>query len=232
VTTDEQKRAAAEAAVERYVRSGMCIGLGSGSTAYWAVRKVGERVAEGESIAAVATSQTTEDLCREWNVPVLGLLDRPIDVAIDGADEVAADLALTKGGGGALFREKAVALAAARFVVIVDESKVVDRLGAFATPIEVVPYALPWVERELGRAFPAARRVLRMRETKPFVTDNGNRILDVQFGVIDEPAILETLILAIHGVVDVGIFVGLADEVIVAGVAQVWTLYRKVAARG
>jgi len=232
VKTDEQKRAAGEAAVERYVRSGMCVGLGSGSTAYWAIRRVGERVAAGESIAAVATSQTTEDLCREWNVPVLGLLDRPIDLVIDGADEVAADLALTKGGGGALFREKAVALAAARFVVIVDESKVVERLGAFATPIEVVPYALPWVERELDRAFPAARRVLRMRDTKPFVTDNGNQILDVHFGVIDEPAILEARVLAIHGVVDVGLFVGLADEVIVAGAAQVWTLYRKAAARG
>lgn len=230
--TDEQKRAAGEAAVERYVRSGMCVGLGSGSTAYWAIRRVGERVAAGESIAAVATSQTTEDLCREWNVPVLGLLDRPIDLVIDGADEVAADLALTKGGGGALFREKAVALAAARFVVIVDESKVVERLGAFATPIEVVPYALPWVERELDRAFPAARRVLRMRDTKTFVTDNGNQILDVHFGVIDEPAILEARVLAIHGVVDVGLFVGLADEVIVAGAAQVWTLYRKAAARG
>jgi len=209
----------------------MCVGLGTGSTAYWAIRKVGERVAEGERITAVATSQTTEDLCGEWNVPILGLLDRPIDVAIDGADEVAPDLALTKGGGGALFREKAVALAAAHFVVIVDESKLVSTLGAFPTPVEVVPYALPWVERELARAFPAARYAVRERDGKPFATDNGNRILDVRFGAIDAPADLAEAVHSIHGVVDVGIFVGLADEVIVAGASQVWTMYRSTATR-
>jgi ribose 5-phosphate isomerase A len=230
VTQDEQKRAAGEAAVDRYVRDGMCIGLGSGSTAYWAIRKVGERVAEGETIAAVATSQTTEHLCREWNVPVVGLLDRPIDVAIDGADEVAPDLALIKGAGGALFREKCVALAAERFVVVVDESKLVTKLGQFATPIEVVPYALPWVERELTRAFPAARYVLRARESGPILTDNGNRILDVHFGPFDDPAGLAARVLAIHGVVDIGIFIGLADEVIVAGATHVWTIYRTRAA--
>jgi ribose 5-phosphate isomerase A len=232
VTSDEQKRAAGEAAVERYVRDGMCVGLGTGSTAFWAIRKVGERVAEGERIAAVATSQTTEDLCREWNVPILGLLDRPIDVAIDGADEVAPDLALTKGGGGALFREKAVALAAMRFIVIVDESKLVTQLGAFPTPVEVVPYALPWVEREIARHFPAAHATLRERDGKPFATDNGNRILDVRFGSIAAPAELAATVHAIHGVVDVGIFVGLADEAIVAGSANIWTLYRSTAARG
>jgi len=232
VTSDEQKRAAGEAAVERYVRDGMCVGLGTGSTAFWAIRKVGERVAEGERIAAVATSQTTEDLCREWNVPILGLLDRPIDVAIDGADEVAPDLALTKGGGGALFREKAVALAASRFIVIVDESKVVEHLGAFPTPIEVVPYALPWVERELARQFPAARATLRERDAKPFATDNGNRILDVQFGPIQAPAQLAATIQGIHGVVDVGIFINLADEAIVAGSERIWTLYRRAATPG
>ncbi len=232
MTSDEQKRAAGEAAVDRHVRDGMCVGLGTGSTAYWAIRKVGERVAEGEQIAAVATSQTTEDLCREWNVPVLGLLDRPIDIAIDGADEVAPSLALTKGGGGALFREKAVALAAARFVVIVDESKLVPHLGAFPTPVEVVPYALPWVERELARRFPAAHVAVRARDGKPFATDNGNLILDARFGAIDAPGELADGVRAIHGVVDVGLFVGLADEVIVAGAAQVWTMYRSAPARG
>ncbi len=231
MTSDEQKRAAGEAAVDRHVREGMCVGLGTGSTAYWAIRRVGERVAEGEHIAAVATSQTTEDLCREWNVPILGLLDRPIDVAIDGADEVAPNLALTKGGGGALFREKAVALAAARFVVVVDESKLVAQLGTFPTPVEVVPYAFPWVERELARRFPAAHAALRERDGKPFATDNGNRILDVRFGPIAAPSELIASVQAIHGVVDVGLFVDLADEVIVAGTSQVWTMYRSAAAR-
>ena len=224
MTHDEQKRAAGEAAVDRYVRDGMCIGLGSGSTAYWAIRRVGERVAEGETIAAVATSETTEHLCREWNVPVVGLLDRPIDVAIDGADEVAPDLALIKGAGAALFREKCVALAAARFVVVVDESKLVAKLGTVATPIEVVPFALPWVERELTRAFPAAGQTLRARAGAPVLTDNGNQILDVAFGPLDDPAELAARVLAIHGVVDIGIFIGLADEAIVADATHVWTI--------
>ncbi len=231
MTSDEQKRAAGEAAVDRHVREGMCVGLGTGSTAYWAIRKVGERVAEGEAIVAVCTSQTTEDLCREWNVPILGLLDRPIDVAIDGADEVAPSLALTKGGGGALFREKAVALAAAQFVVVVDESKLVPQLGAFPTPVEVVPYALPWVERELTARFPAAQMTTREHNGKPYATDNGNRILDVRFGSIEAPDELAQAVASIHGVVDVGLFVGLADEVIVAGASQVWTMYRSTAAR-
>jgi ribose 5-phosphate isomerase A len=228
---DEQKRAAGETAVERHVRNGMCVGLGTGSTAYWVIRRVGERVAEGEKIGAVATSKTTEDLCREWNVPIYGLLDRPIDVAIDGADEVAADFSLTKGGGGALFREKAVALAAKRYVIVVDESKLVERLGAFPIPVEVVPYALPWVQSELARAFPAVPFQRRMREQTPFVTDNGNAILDVRFGTIDDPAMHAAAVLAIHGVVDVGLFVGLTDEVIVGRDDGIQTLHAERARR-
>jgi ribose 5-phosphate isomerase A len=209
------KRAAGEAAVDRYVRDGMCIGLGTGTTAYFAIGRVAEMVAAGASVVAVASSLATEVLCREAGIPLVGLLDRPIAVAIDGADEVAPDFALTKGGGGALFREKSIALAAEQFIVIVDDSKLVDRLGAFATPVEVVPFALAWVEREIATAFPHVA-IARRGGVTPFVTDNGNAILDCAFGAIDDPAELEAELRAIHGVVDAGLFTNLADVVLVA----------------
>lgn len=215
---DDAKRRAGEAAVDRYVRDGACIGLGTGTTAYWAIRRVGERVAAGESIAAVATSVETERLCGALGIPLVGLLEREIEVAIDGADEVAPDFALTKGGGGALFREKTVALAAEQFVVIVDASKLVGRLGKFPTPVEVVPYALPWVQREFARLFPGASAEVRERDGKIFHTDNANLILDCRFGEIADPAGLDATLRDIHGVVTTGIFVGLADVVLVADV--------------
>ena len=213
---EKQKRAAGEAAVDRYVRDGMCVGLGTGSTALWAIRRVGALVAAGAAIEAVATSRTTEDLCRVLHIPLINFLERDIDVAIDGADEVAPDFALTKGGGGALFREKCVALAARRFIVIVDESKLVPALGTFPTPVEVVPYAVPWVEREIQRAFPHAT-LTRRGGTTPFITDNGNAIFDVRFGAIADARALDAQVRTIHGVVATGLFVDVTHEVIVAG---------------
>ena len=218
-----QKRAAGEAAVDRFVRDGMCVGLGTGSTAYWAVNRVGELIAAGAQLTAIATSTATERQCRELGIPLVAFLERDIDVAIDGADEVAADRSLTKGGGGALFREKCVALAAARFVVVVDESKIVDKLGAFPTPVEVVPFALAWVRREIVSFAPHAAIALR-GGAEPFATDNGNRILDCHFGTIDDPRELEAELRVIHGVVDVGIFVDLTDDIIVAGTAGIRTI--------
>jgi ribose 5-phosphate isomerase A len=155
--------------------------------------------------------------------------DRPIAVAIDGADEVAPDFALTKGGGGALFREKCLALAAEQFIVIVDETKLVERLGAFATPVEVVPFALGWVEAEIGQAF-AQVTIRRRGGATPFVTDNGNAILDCGFGPIDDPAEREAELRAIHGVVDVGLFTNLTDAVLVAQAGGVRDLERAAAA--
>jgi len=213
--SDDAKRAAGYAAVDRYVRDGDCIGLGTGTTAYWAVERVGQRVAAGESIAAIATSNETETLCRRWNVPVLTLLERPMKVAIDGADEVAADWSLTKGGGGALFREKAVALSADRFVVIVDESKLVVKLGAFPLPVEIVPYAAPYVRREMLERFPSLSIVRRGSEDAPYVTDNHNWIFDCHFGRIDDPPALDQALRQIHGVVSTGLFCGIASDVIV-----------------
>jgi len=208
------KRLVGFAAVDRFVKPGMCVGLGTGTTAYWAIRRTGERVAAGESLVAVVTSAATEQLCGECGVPVVPFMSRDIDVAIDGADEVSPDWSLTKGGGGALFREKAIAIAARRFIVIVDDSKVVAQLGRFPTPVEVVPFTLAWVQREIARHFPTAKATERVRDGKPYRTDNGNAILDCAFGSIADPRSLAARVQSIHGVLDVGIFIDLADAVL------------------
>src|SRR5215469_941 len=217
VNDDPAKRAAGYAAVDRYVTDNTCIGLGTGTTAYWAIERVCRRVAAGERIAAVATSSGTEDLCRRWNIPVLALLERPMTVAIDGADEVAADWSLTKGGGGALFREKAVALSAERFVVVATENKLVAKLGAFPLPVEIVPYAAPYVRREVARMFPALTIVRRGTEDAPYVTDNHNWIFDCDFGRIDDPRALDEALRTIHGVVATGIFVHTITTDVIVG---------------
>ena len=212
----EAKRRAGETAVDHFVTDGTCIGLGTGTTAYWAIKRLGDRIAEGERISAVATSLGTEALCREHDIPIVPLLSQPIAVAIDGADEVAPDFALTKGGGGALLREKIVALAASRFIVIVDESKLVPQLGAFATPVEVVPFALPWVRAQLDAVYRGVEARERIVGTGPFRTDNGNAILDCSFGVIEDPAELDAALRSISGIVATGLFFDVVDTVLVA----------------
>jgi ribose 5-phosphate isomerase A len=207
MTSDEErKRAVGFAAVDRYVRAGTCIGLGTGSTARWAVARAGERVAAGERIVAVATSTATERQCRDLGIPLVALGDREIDVAIDGADEVAADWSLTKGRGGAMFREKTVALAAKTFVVIVTPEKLVERLGAFPTPVEVVPFALPMVITAIRTAIPHVRIEQRKADSAPVITDNGNVILDCSLGSIADPEMSDIVLRAIHGVVATGLF--------------------------
>ncbi len=221
------KRLVGFAAVDRYVEDGMCVGLGTGTTAYWAVRRAAERVAAGQKLVAVVTSAATEKLCAEFGVPVIPFMTRDIDVAIDGADEVAPDWSLTKGGGGALFREKAVAIAAKRFIVIVDDSKIVDRLGRFPTPVEVVPFTLAWVKRRIAAQFPGAIATERVRDGRPYRTDNGNAILDCAFGAIPDPRALDAALEAIHGVLDVGLFYDLADAVLCTADAGVRELTKR-----
>jgi ribose 5-phosphate isomerase A len=201
-------------AVDTLVRDGTCIGLGTGSTAYWAIVRAGELVAKGWDLCAVATSLETEQLCREQGIRLVNLLDRPIDVAIDGADEAAPDFSLIKGGGGALFRERAVALVAKTFVVVVTDRKLVDKLGAFPLPVEVVPFAARYVARELEDICPKV--TLRERDGTAFATDNGNVILDCAFGTIDDPGALDARLRHIHGVVTTGLFTGLTSQVLVA----------------
>lgn len=225
--TDEErsKRDVAYHAVDTLVRNGTCIGLGTGSTAYWAIVRVGELVAKGWNLCAVGTSLETERLCREHGIGLVDLLDEPIDVAIDGADETAPDFSLIKGGGGALFRERAVALVAKTFVVVVSERKLVPKLGAFPLPVEVVPFASRYVARELADICPKVTP--RERCGAPFVTDNGNAILDCAFGTIEDPAALDAHLRAIHGVVTTGLFTGLASQVLVGTGRGVESLTRK-----
>ncbi|HEX4014719.1 MAG TPA: ribose-5-phosphate isomerase RpiA [Candidatus Cybelea sp.] len=212
---DPAKRAAGFAAVDRYVVDGTCVGLGTGTTAYWAIVRVGQRIAGGERIIAIATSSETEQLCRQLEIPLVDLLAERMPVAIDGADEIAPDRSLIKGGGGALFREKAVALACERYVVVATLNKLVPQLGKFPLPVEIVPFAAPYVRREIERRFPDLHVSRRARGAQPFVTDNGNWIFDCAFGSIAEPSAVDTTLRGIHGVVSTGLFFNLVDDVIV-----------------
>ncbi len=217
---DTAKRIVGEAAAA-LVESGMRLGLGTGSTTAWALREIGRRVGEeGLSVVGVPTSFAAERLAREHGIP-LGTLDEveALDLALDGADEVAAydgAIHLIKGRGGAQTREKIVAAAAERFVVLVDPSKEVHRLGeTMPVPVEVLPFAAAPVERAL-RAL-GGEPTLRLAEKKdgPLVTDQGFWILDTRFAPIDDPAALDAGIHAVPGVLDHGVFVGMATDVLV-----------------
>lgn len=213
---EQAKRAVARCAVETFVRPETCIGLGTGSTMRYAIERVGELIAAGTRLRVVPTSHETQRLCRDASIPVVAFGDEPIDVAIDGADEVDPQWALIKGGGGALFREKAVALAARAFVVIVTDRKCVERLGAFALPVEVVPFSTTYVAHEI-EALGASVALRRAgHDGKAFVSDNGNAILDCRFETIAAPAMLDRIVREIHGVVTTGLFVGLTSAVMVA----------------
>jgi ribose 5-phosphate isomerase A len=209
--SDAAKRRAGEHAAD-LVTDGETVGLGTGSTAAHAIRALGRAVDNGLDVRGVATSYASRDLAREVGVPLIGLdaVER-IDVAIDGADQVDDDLALIKGGGAAHAREKVVDAAAKRFVVVVDPSKVVSELDR-PVAVEVLPDArgtVRWMLRELG-----GTPTLRTAEHKdgPIVTDNGNLVFDTDFGTVAEPEALATDLAAIPGVVEHGLFVGMADE--------------------
>lgn len=204
-----------------HVEEGMRLGIGTGSTAEEFVRLLAVRVADGLSVIGVPTSERTAALCRDLGVPLTTLDDTPeLDLTVDGADEVAPDLALIKGGGGALLREKIVAAASARMIVIADASKMVDALGRFPLPIEVNRFGLAATRlaiesgaRDIGLSGPLA---LRMNGDVPFETDGGHLILDASFGRIPDPRALSDVLHAIPGVVEHGLFLGLADAAVVA----------------
>jgi ribose 5-phosphate isomerase A len=211
------KRGAGELAA-MWVESGMVVGLGTGSTAIWAVRRVGDRVARGElrDIVAVPTSVRTAGAAREAGIALLGD-DVPweIDLTIDGADEVDPGLNLIKGGGGALLREKIVAQATRREVIVVDESKRSPVLGTrFALPVELIPFGLATTERWLAR-LGASPRLRTTADGQPYQTDQGNVIIDARFGPIADPAALAAELGNHAGVVAHGLFVGLADTLVV-----------------
>ena len=224
------KGEAAEAALAM-VEDGMRLGLGSGSTAEIFVERLAARVRSGLHIVGVPTSERTAKLCRELSVPLATLDDEPeLDLTIDGTDEVDAALRLVKGGGGALLREKIVSTASRRMVVIADASKKVETLGAFPLPIEVNGFGLVAtylaIERAAGLLGLSGALVLRQKGDDAFVTDGGHLIIDASFGRIPDSEALSAALHAIPGVVEHGLFLGLADTVLLAGADGVTTLSR------
>jgi ribose 5-phosphate isomerase A len=222
MNADAQKRAAAGRAVE-FVRAGMKLGLGTGSTARHFVELLGERVRAGLDVVGVPTSEATQADAQRCGVPLTTLDATPaLDLTVDGADEIGPDLTRIKGGGGALLREKIVASASSRMVVIADETKWVPALGRFPLPIEVAPFGLGATQSAIEQAFgevgasgPLALR--RGKDGHPFVTDGGHWILDATLGLIADPKALALKLSAIPGVMEHGLFIGLAQTAILAG---------------
>lgn len=222
MNADAQKRAAAARAVE-FVRSGTRLGLGTGSTAKHFVELIGERVRAGLDIVAVPTSEATRVQAELCGIPLTTLDETPeLDLTVDGADEIGPDLSLIKGGGGALLREKIVAAASARMIVIADASKWVDALGRFPLPIEVTPFGFSATLRAVDRVIGALQRTgpLALRQSKDghaFVTDGGHWIIDAALGRIDDPKAMAHALSGVPGVMEHGLFVDLAQMVIIGG---------------
>lgn len=207
-----EKKAVGEKATE-FVKDGMVVGLGTGSTIYYTLLKLGQLVKEGLSIQGIPTSIQTAELAKKLNIPLVGFQEiEKIDLAIDGADEVDANLNLIKGGGGALLREKIIAKAAKQFIVVADPSKMVKTLGAFPLPIEIVPFGAELTERHLKEL--GGNPTLRLLNGAPYQTDNGHYIFDCIFPRIGQPQALEVNLNKIPGVVENGLFIEMVTMVI------------------
>lgn len=214
MANEEEKEAAGRAAA-KLVRDGDIVGLGTGSTAYFAVVALGDRVKAGLRIIGIPTSVRTADMARAVGIPLTTLDEHPeIDITIDGADEVDPKLNLIKGGGGALTREKVIATASKKMVVVADSSKIVPVLGKFPLPVEVISFARTVVERKIV-SLGGSPKLRTKADGSPFVTDNGNQILDCSFGKIDDPPALARELSGTPGVVEHGLFIGLAKLAVV-----------------
>jgi ribose 5-phosphate isomerase A len=222
MSADALKRMAAEEAAT-FVEDGMRLGLGTGSTAAHFVELIGERVAEGLNVVCVPTSEATAEQARALSIPLTTLDETPfLDLTVDGADEIDRQLRLIKGGGGALLREKIVAMSSERMIVIADDSKFVETLGAFPLPIEIMPFGatatLHMIEMLAGEA--GLNGEISLRRTASgeiFVTDGGHYIVDAAFGKIPEPIAIDEALKMIPGVVENGLFLGIADLAIFGG---------------
>src|SRR6202042_2904623 len=227
MTQDEAKRLVAKRAVE-FVQDGMAVGLGTGTTATMFIRELGARVQQGLKIRCVASSDASRDLGLSLGMNVMTLDELPeLDLYVDGADEVGPGLALIKGGGGALLREKIVASAARKFIIIADSSKLVYQLGRFPLPVEVIKMALPIVTRKL-EALSLNPKLRHHPDGSKFITDENNYILDCACGEITDPAKTAASIRGIAGVVEHGLFLGMASLALIAGdkgVAEIGKLY-------
>ena len=215
MTQDEAKRMAARRALE-FVEDGMLLGLGSGTTSTIFIEELGERVKRGLRVRGIATSAASQQLAESLAIPITNFEESPVlDLDIDGADEVGPGLALIKGGGGAMLREKIVASAARRFIVIADARKLVYRLGRFPLPVEVIQMALPIVARKL-EACGLSPKLRHHPDGSDYITDEGNYILDCSCGEITDPEKTAADIRAIAGVVEHGLFLGMASLALIA----------------
>jgi len=214
--TADLKKMAAEKAVDDFVTDGMTVGLGTGSTAYYAIKRVGELVQKGFKLKCVATSAETERIAKECGIKIVDIDDvEYIDVTIDGADEVDPKMQLIKGLGGALLREKIVASASRAEIIVVDDSKLVEKLGTRSPlPVEVLKFGHKKTKIALEKQ--GCKAALRMKDGKPFITDSGNYIYDCRFDSIDNPFFLESRINVIPGVVDNGLFLNTATAVVIS----------------
>lgn len=230
VEQEDLKRRAAEKALE-YVEKDMIIGLGTGSTVEYMLKKLGDMVRDGLTIKAVPTSLKTKKLATEYKIPLVDLDDYPeLHLTIDGADEVDSDLNLIKGGGGALTREKIVAFHSEKVIIIVDDTKIVKGLGCdMPVPVEVVKYGWKATKKTLEELTSCTVEIRRIVD-EPYITDNSNYILDCDFGRIDDPETLEKDLNNIPGVVENGLFIGLADEVIVGSKQGIMSLEKQIRA--
>nr|WP_321525886.1 ribose-5-phosphate isomerase RpiA [uncultured Cohaesibacter sp.] len=220
--SEQLKRQAAAAALE-FVEDGMKLGIGTGSTALHFVELLGEKVAAGMKVIGVPTSERTAELCKKNGVPLTTLEETPeLDLTVDGADEIDPQMRLIKGGGGALLREKIVASASANMIVIADKSKIVDTLGAFPLPIEVMPFGLGSTMIAVQKVcdhygMQGALSLRKAADGSNFVTDGKHYIIDATFGRISDVEGLDAALRAIPGVVETGLFIGIASKAVVAG---------------
>ncbi len=223
MANDKEKEIAARASL-RFVKDGDVVGLGTGSTAAYAVQFLGERVQAGLKIRGIPTSIHTQEQAASLRIPLTTLDEvQQIDVTIDGADEIDPGLRLIKGGGGALLREKIVASASRKLVIIADSSKQVAMLGKFPVPVEVIKFAEALVAKEIA-ALGAAVKVRTDSSGGKFITDEGNHILDCNFGQIPDPPALAKSLGAIPGVVEHGLFIGMASIALIGKGGQVLEL--------
>ncbi|WP_087972475.1 ribose-5-phosphate isomerase RpiA [Oceanobacillus rekensis] len=210
---DRMKKAVGEEAAT-LVEDGMKVGLGSGSTVYWMIRKLGELVKTGLKIEGIPSSNQTAQWANEFGVPLTDFSKvKELDITIDGADEVDENLHLIKGGGAALFREKVIAQAAREFIIIVDSSKIVTNLGEFPLPVEVLPFSWERTANEISKL--GCTPKIRKKDAEILITDNGNYLLDCPFDTISDPAKLNEAINKIIGVIETGLFIGMANKIIV-----------------
>lgn len=221
-TIEQRKQDVGKAAAE-LVENQMKLGLGSGSTAYWFIQALAERVKAGEHFFGIPTSNQTAKWAKEAGIELINFEQfHELDLAIDGADEVDANFQLIKGGGGALLREKLVASAAKAFIVIVDGSKVVDALGRFPLPVEVVPFGWNLTQERIKQL--GGHPTLRMDGDAIYQTDNGNYILDCSFGDIHKPATLNESLREIVGIVETGLFIDMVTKVFIGDESGVQVL--------